>query len=662
MKLRLLSPGLVVLLLIAGCGGSSAPPASGPESGGSGSAATGDAGSTDVDLGAPAAAPTEAPSTAGTTPSTPTDAAPAPTPAPTTPAPTTTPAATPPSTAAASVGGIDLSAISETGALAVVIRPSQALANPIVQGILKEMQAADSEFNLAEKMQEMQAQVGADLSEIEHVMVVLDRQHLDMLPFMLGMFLGGMGGGPPPGGFGPEDAAPAIPGTDNCLDDAVDPNFPAGDFPFGEPPPSPTVVFKFTKAVEPQTLLTAGGGPEPEEKSHAGQKYYVKPDGSATWFRDAMTAVMVPESKIAAVIDGQQQAGPLAAHVGPLTGRDIAVILDVQPLHEFISQMAQENPGMALAGGLVKQVNTLTLAIDLQGPNLLQVQLHTINEGSAAGLQGMLGTFLQQGQAHFAQQAAADADQLKDFEKELMPLIRGMVEGASLTAEGTVCSFTVPRPAGIEKLPELIRPALVEARQQASAARELNNLKQIGLAFHNYHDTNGRFPAHGGPGYPDAPGKGLSWRVHLLPYLEEFALYNEFNLDEPWDSEHNKALIPRMPAVFGANAEGKTSFHVFAGEGTAFVGEEGVSLAKITDGTSNTILVVEAGPDTADVWTKPGGLALDPNNPAAALGDIGEQFRAVFMDGAARRLPRDIPAETLRNLIQPNDGNPVQIP
>ena len=75
----------------------------------------------------------------------------------------------------------------------------------------------------------------------------------------------------------------------------------------------------------------------------------------------------------------------------------------------------------------------------------------------------------------------------------------------------------------------------------------MNNLKQIGLAMHNYHDARGRLPA----AYTvDKDGKPLlSWRVLILPYTEEAALYKEFHLDEPWDSEHNKNLIARMPAV-----------------------------------------------------------------------------------------------------------------
>ena len=84
----------------------------------------------------------------------------------------------------------------------------------------------------------------------------------------------------------------------------------------------------------------------------------------------------------------------------------------------------------------------------------------------------------------------------------------------------------------------------------ARRAQSMNNLKQFALAMHNYHDTNGKFPAASSF---DKDGKPLlSWRVHVLPYLEQAELYKQFHLDEPWDSEHNKKLIEKMPNVLAS--------------------------------------------------------------------------------------------------------------
>src|SRR5437764_11415290 len=115
--------------------------------------------------------------------------------------------------------------------------------------------------------------------------------------------------------------------------------------------------------------------------------------------------------------------------------------------------------------------------------------------------------------------------------------------------------------------------------------------------MHSYHDAQGRFPAAAGRGKGGKPL--LSWRVHLLPYLEQDALYKEFHLDEPWDSEHNKKLIPRMPDIYLSRlsalkrADGKTTIVVPAGPKLVFNGTQKMTLRDITDGTTNTILIMD---------------------------------------------------------------------
>ena len=197
---------------------------------------------------------------------------------------------------------------------------------------------------------------------------------------------------------------------------------------------------------------------------------------------------------------------------------------------------------------------------------------------------------------------------------------------------------------------------------QREAMQYKNSLKQIGLAFHNYHDVFQRFPRADG----DGAGKhtGLSWRVHLLPFLDQGPLYNQFHLDEAWDSEHNKTLIAQMPELFKSpdvDDEGKTTFHLFTGENTLFHGEQGLRISDITDGTSNTILAVLAGRDTAEIWTKPGGLEVDFSATKKALGDFkkGERILVLVADGSIRAMLTNIDETQFANLIKPADGNVV---
>jgi hypothetical protein len=155
--------------------------------------------------------------------------------------------------------------------------------------------------------------------------------------------------------------------------------------------------------------------------------------------------------------------------------------------------------------------------------------------------------------------------------------------------------------------------------------------------------------------------------VHVLPFLGERSLYEQFHLDEPWDSEHNRALIAKMPAHYKAPGsavadEGKTNYLGVSGPKAMFSGKEGVRIQDIVDGTSNTIMIVEADDKHAVEWTRPADYAYDADNPGAGLiGLRARGFLAAFCDGSVRLIPQTADAETLRRLFQYNDGRPVDL-
>jgi len=164
------------------------------------------------------------------------------------------------------------------------------------------------------------------------------------------------------------------------------------------------------------------------------------------------------------------------------------------------------------------------------------------------------------------------------------------------------------------------------ARAAAERTQTMNNLKQIAIAVHVYHDMHGKLPVAGGD-------SESSWRKQLGEILEG-------NSD-----------------VFGK--DGKARVMVFTGEGTLFDGKEH-TLADVRDGASNTIFAVMAGTDKAVPWDEPKDLPFDPDAPKEALGEIPEDYLlAVFFDGSVQVLSKDIDPKVLKALITPAGGEEV---
>jgi Protein of unknown function (DUF1559) len=221
----------------------------------------------------------------------------------------------------------------------------------------------------------------------------------------------------------------------------------------------------------------------------------------------------------------------------------------------------------------------------------------------------------------------------------------------------------------------VILPSNEKVRDGEGWIRSQNSLKQIGLALLNYEHTHGKFPP---AVIRDERGKALySWRVVILPFLDEDRLYDKFKLNEPWDSPHNKPLLADMPSCYvpfleRVQAPYATHYQVIVGPGTAFE-RAGLSLRDFPDGLANTILAVEAGEPVP--WTKPSDLEYHPDKALPSLGGVYAKptyffgyparrkagFNAVFADGSARFLVSDTDEGTIRGLITRNGGEEIDL-
>ncbi|MCU0702955.1 MAG: DUF1559 domain-containing protein [Fimbriiglobus sp.] len=254
-------------------------------------------------------------------------------------------------------------------------------------------------------------------------------------------------------------------------------------------------------------------------------------------------------------------------------------------------------------------------------------------------------------------------------EKDWLPLFDlalGGLKGAKVAQDGKTITASATTDVTAElKATLLTLPARIA--EAADRMRLANNLKQIGLALHTYHDVNGHLPRD----ITDGEGKVLlSWRVHLLPYLEADDLYRKIDLAKAWDDPVNKKLWAEMPDVFKVPARPTKEQHetyLQAFHTTNWLGKDdpwqvdthNVSFAEVTDGTSNTLAVLEM--PEATHWMKPESPVFD----AMKLPKIGNpktgKAVALMLDGSVRTLDvKKHSGEKLSALITINGGEVIE--
>jgi beta-lactamase regulating signal transducer with metallopeptidase domain len=424
------------------------------------------------------------------------------------------------------------------------------------------------------------------------------------------------------------------------------------------------------------------------QAEYRGQKYSRtdRPDGgpSSGWSSfaaDEHTLVFSPrEQALKAYIDAMKVGGDAPRWAGEfarVAGLDAAVAVDMKFFaklldKEFPPDRGGANAAMAVAmAPLWRQTNTIVAGARVDGK--LKAEAYAICKSEQAA-EEMAATvtaarvLAQNMLPHArAQMGKAQSAEIGKFEIELLNQAEKFLAQVKPTIEGSIVSVKIegaeafgPMMAG------LLLPAVAKARDAAQRAQSNNNLKQIALAMHNYADVHKSFPPAVLLG-PDGKTKH-SWRIAILPYLEQQQLYNQYNFNEPWDSETNKKILARMPAVFrhpsvpgiAGNRE-SSSYYVLTGKGGIFNEEpskSGTNFAQIRDGTSNTLLVVEAKRDIP--WTKPEDIPFDPDKELPKLGGFArEGFAAAIADGSVLFIASTIDPRILKAMFTTGGGEVI---
>lgn len=398
-----------------------------------------------------------------------------------------------------------------------------------------------------------------------------------------------------------------------------------------------------------------------------GKEVFVGDGRGAHYLADSRTLVFARNepSLRRLLIAGPASKGPTALQQPwtTVSGNDVAVAVNVAALSPLL-QGASSQPALAPFAPLWERTESASFGLDLAA----DFQLHglvlcgseddakrvrdTLNAALVLARNGL--SSLRDSASRIPAESSAIKLRVADVAEELLEKIVTEQAGESVTlvAKGDVSQ------AG--KLVASLLPAVADARQAARRAQDMNNMRQIMIALHNYHGTFNHLPP---AVIKSKDGKPLySWRVAILPYLEQAALYEQLNKDEPWDSAHNKPLLEKVPAVFHSPIDpadsNNSSYFVFTGASTLFGNPNGTGMVEITDGTSNTFAIVEAKRDIH--WAKPEDIPFDPEKPVPELGGRYEEgFLAGMGDGSVKLWRGKIDAQTLKLLIIKDDGQPI---
>lgn len=404
-------------------------------------------------------------------------------------------------------------------------------------------------------------------------------------------------------------------------------------------------------------------------KRHNGFEYLSS--GEAGYYQpNDKTLIAGPEKMVTWLLDATKD-GP-GKHVWSkqfkqVATSDMVYVVNVEAMKPEIDKQlarARNNPMMAAFSPLWEETKLLVLGAGLSGDSLLDVIAVCGSEDGAKKVQQtaqslvpLAKNMLDGAKAQMRRMPAQAQKPMAD----LIGFAEETLEEMKFTQKGKTTRLQVASQG--ESLPvivALLLPAVQSAREAARRAQSMNNMKQIGLAFHNYHDVHKKFPGTTNLG-PD--GKTVhSWRVAILPFIEQKALYEKYRLNEPWDSEHNKKLLDKMPPVFRSpNAINDTTYPSYYGltGATAGLGDgNGEKIRSFTDGTSNTVLVVGAKREIP--WTKPEDIPFDPKKKLPEFGGYHQTgFLALLADGSVRFMSKTIDEAVLKALLTRNGGEVV---
>jgi Protein of unknown function (DUF1559) len=425
--------------------------------------------------------------------------------------------------------------------------------------------------------------------------------------------------------------------------------------------PKYVLIVSSSKSIKGAALLKNGK----DTKANADNLYPSKGEALVD-FPDDKTVVLLHPDLAKPYLDGYSKnrtGWPMNAELAKAAaGHTAFAVIQIDKLP---AKIRNEREAKEFADVLA--VRKITLTADLKGKELSISARGSFADAAAAGkakdmaqkFVGLATTAVDQ-----AMTGKGELGELAMFMPALKEAQRA-VKATKVEVSGSDLTIAASYKADFD-IGAMIAEGFKKAKEGGPQLTARNNLKQIGLALHTYHDVKGQLPIHG-IGANDVPLRNakdtplLSWRVAILPYIEQDNLYKQFKLNEPWNSAHNMKLVQQMPKLYAPVSKpgqpGQTHMQMVVGPGA--MQPVGTKFDSITDGLTNTIAVVEAA--TPVVWTKPDDVMLPAKLAPGELkkkfgGQFPGGFNVALWDGSVRFVRDSISERNLGFAINPRDN------
>lgn len=438
------------------------------------------------------------------------------------------------------------------------------------------------------------------------------------------------------------------------------------------------VIVRTTKPVKGEDvvfqLLT-----QPTQVTYEERKYYLDSvSDRAVLLVDDRTVVVDEPKRVEHLIETLSNPGNKpnwAESIEIVSGSQLALVAHTTRLGE-ITERLKDAPAAQMFSPLLTDVTKFRIQATLSGKTELNLFADTIDDDAAKRVATTIDAgvvlarnLIAQQKKEMQQQPNVSAELRAQGATIFSLLENELLLNAKTTVTGSTAKLTASGGEGGDSAVVLgtLLPAINASREAARRTQSINNMKQIALAMHNYQSTHGRLPS---PVMLGPDGKTPhSWRVALLPYLDQADLHERYRFNEPWDSQHNRTLMQEIPTPYRSpnDKQGSvnTSFFAIAGK-DSFLGDsqpkprgEGRRLRDIKDGTSKTLAFVEANREIP--WTKPEDVQVEPGLQKRLGGwHSGDIFIAARGDASVQAISRNIDEKVFQALLSANGAEPIR--